>query len=184
MMATLAGRLVLRRVATVARTAALNSANVNKLANVETLSSATRWLTVQRGLATSDGGNEDGSRVPEASSPDVGKEGSSDQREDRQPPTLSDEEERSLLEATGGGRGGSGRLLRLRAIKRDLEILSKRGFPLPARLSLSQWQRLLSLSEYDHRILYLDSIHLGEEEERYEEILASNERCREGLTYV
>jgi len=95
-----------------------------------------------------------------------------------QVPWLTPEEEEELMKESG-----KVKLLRLSSVKKDLERLSERGFPLPATLTLNQWERMLSLSAYDHRVYYLDSINLGQEEESFESIKAADEKHVQGFRW-
>jgi len=93
-------------------------------------------------------------------------------------PWLTQKEQEELMKENG-----KAKLLMLRSVKKDLERLSDRGFPLPDTLTLTQWGRLLSLYAYDHRVHYLDSINFGQEEKRFESIKASDEKHARGLRW-
>jgi len=76
---------------------------------------------------------------------------------------------------------GSAKQLRMQSIQLEIERLDQRDFPLPEALTEQQWSRLLSLSEWDLRLYYLDAISQKEEEEKLEDLLAKDKVSRHGL---
>ncbi len=74
--------------------------------------------------------------------------------------------------------------LRMAAIREELGYLISKDFPLPDTLTRDQWQRLLSLTDKEIRVRYLDAVVQEVEEEAFESLKETDKTISQRFVFT